>query len=38
MLTAPRSTVLQPSPVHAGITTDPELTLDDLMKRLVIAR
>ena len=38
MLTAPRSTVLQPSPVHAGITTDPELTLDELMKRLVIAR
>jgi Protein of unknown function (DUF3037) len=38
MLTAPRSTVLQPSPVHAGITTDPELTLDELMRRLVIAR
>jgi hypothetical protein len=37
MLTAPRSTVLQPSPVHAGITTDPELTLDELLKRLVIA-
>jgi hypothetical protein len=37
MLTAPRSTVVQPSPVHAGITTDPERTLDDLMRRLVIA-
>jgi hypothetical protein len=38
MLTAPRSTVVQPSPVHAGITTDPERTLDELMRRLVIAR
>jgi hypothetical protein len=38
MLTAPRSTVVQPSPVHAGITTNPEGTLDDLMARLVIAR
>jgi hypothetical protein len=38
MLTAPRSTVIQPSPVHAGITTDPGLTLDELMRRLVIAR
>jgi Protein of unknown function (DUF3037) len=38
MLTAPRSTVVQPSPVHAGITTDPEQTLDELMRRLVIAR
>jgi Protein of unknown function (DUF3037) len=37
MLTAPRSTVVQPSPVHAGITTDPEQTLDELMRRLVIA-
>jgi hypothetical protein len=37
MLTAPRSTVVQPSPVHAGITTDPERTLDELMRRLVIA-
>jgi hypothetical protein len=38
MLTAPRSTVVQPSPVHAGITTNPEGTLDELMARLVIAR
>jgi hypothetical protein len=37
MLTAPRSTVVQPSPVHAGITADPERTLDELMRRLVIA-
>ena len=38
MLTAPRSTVVQPSPVHAGITSNPEGTLDELMARLVIAR
>ncbi len=35
MLVAPRSTVVQPSPVHAGLTTDPEQTLVDLMSRLV---
>ena len=35
MLTAPRSTVVQPSPVHAGVTHDPERTLVDLMSRLV---
>jgi len=35
MLTAPRSTVVQPSPVHAGITADPEQTLAELMQRLV---
>jgi hypothetical protein len=35
MLTAPRSTVVQPSPVHAGITHNPEQTLIDLMSRLV---
>lgn len=35
MLTAPRSTVLQPSPVHAGVTRNPEQTLADLMTRLV---
>ena len=27
MLTAPRSTVVQPSPVHAGVTNNPEQTL-----------
>jgi hypothetical protein len=37
MLTAPRSTVVQPSPVHAGITADPQRTLDELMRRLVLA-
>ena len=35
MLTAPRSTVVQPSPVHAGITANPERTLSELMARLV---
>ncbi len=35
MLTAPRSTVVQPSPVHAGLTNDPEQTLGQLLTRLV---
>ncbi len=35
MLTAPRSTVVQPSPVHAGITYDPTQTLRDLLGKLV---
>lgn len=35
ILTAPRSTVLQPSPVHAGVTTDPARSLADLIDRLV---
>ena len=35
MLTAPRSTVVQPSPVHAGVTESPERTLAQLMERLV---
>ncbi|WP_375424071.1 DUF3037 domain-containing protein [uncultured Friedmanniella sp.] len=34
-LTAPRSTVVQPSPVHAGLTDDPEQTLAGLLTRLV---
>lgn len=38
MLTAPRSTVVQPSPVHAGITDDPDRTLAELMRRLVDRR
>lgn len=36
MLTAPRSTVVQPSPVHAGVTDDPAATLRRLMERLVL--
>ena len=35
MLTAPRSTVVQPSPVHAGVTEDPATTLRVLLQRLV---
>ena len=38
MLTAPRSTVVQPSPIHAGVTTDPEVTLSALLARLVEPR
>jgi hypothetical protein len=34
-LTAPRSTVVQPSPVHAGVTTDPAQTLAGLLGKLV---
>lgn len=35
MLTAPKSTVVQPSPVHAGLTQNPSRTLAQLMSRLV---
>ena len=35
MLTAPRSTVVQPSPIHAGVTTNPEQTLRELLAKLV---
>jgi hypothetical protein len=35
ILTAPRSTVVQPSPVHAGVTRHPEDTLDRLLAKLV---
>ena len=38
MLTAPRSTVVQPSPVHAGVTRDPERTLRELVAKLVQAQ
>ena len=34
-LKAPRSTVLQPGPVHGGITDDPASTLDRLCALLV---
>ena len=34
-LTAPRSTVIQTSPVHVGRTDDPGRTLDELMRELV---
>ncbi|MET0693556.1 MAG: DUF3037 domain-containing protein [Propionibacteriaceae bacterium] len=35
ILTAPRSTVVQPSPVHAGVTHDPAATLATLLAKLV---
>lgn len=34
-LSAPRSTVVQPSPVHAGLTSDPAAALDTLFATLV---
>lgn len=34
-ITAPRSTVVQPGPVHGGLTADPERTLAELLERLV---
>jgi hypothetical protein len=34
-LKAPRSTVLQPGPVHGGMTTDPAAELQRLLERLV---
>jgi hypothetical protein len=34
-LTAPRSTVVQPGPVHTGLTTDPAADLERLMHKLV---
>jgi Protein of unknown function (DUF3037) len=34
-LKAPRSTVLQPGPVHGGLTTDPARQLEHLLERFV---
>ena len=34
-LTAPRSTVIQLSPVHSGICDDPEVEIDRLLERLI---
>jgi hypothetical protein len=34
-LRAPRSTVLQPGPVHGGLTADPARQLEHLLERLV---
>ena len=34
-LVAPRSTIIQPSPVHSGLCTDPGETLDHLFATLV---
>ena len=35
-LAAPRSTVIQPSPVHGGLTTEPEAELESLLRTLVL--
>lgn len=34
-ISAPRSTIVQPGPMHGGETSDPRATLDRLMTRLV---
>lgn len=34
-LRAPRSTVIQPGPVHGGLTSDPARQLEHLLERLV---
>ena len=34
-LTAPRSTIVQPGPVHSGLTADPAAELDHLFDTLV---
>lgn len=34
-LSAPRSTVLQPGPIHGGLTADPAAELERLMDRMV---
>ena len=36
-LTSPRNTVVQPSPVHPGLSLDPQASLDALFERLVTA-
>ncbi len=35
-LVAPRSTIIQVSPVHSGMTASPEATLEELFQRLVL--
>jgi Protein of unknown function (DUF3037) len=37
-LTAPRSTIVQPGPVHSGLTSDPQTELDRLFASLVLTR
>jgi hypothetical protein len=37
-LTAPRSAIVQPGPVHAGVTSDPAADLDRLFDSLVKTR
>jgi hypothetical protein len=35
-LVSPRSTIIQTSPVHSGLCTDPQATLDHLLKTMVL--
>ena len=35
-LVAPRSTIIQVSPVHAGLCDDPERALEELFQRMVV--
>jgi hypothetical protein len=35
-LVAPRSTIIQVSPVHAGLCDDPARALDELFRRMVV--
>ncbi|MQA27157.1 MAG: DUF3037 domain-containing protein [Micromonosporaceae bacterium] len=35
-LTAPRSTIIQPGPVHTGLTDDPAADLERLLRLLVL--
>ncbi len=35
-LVSPRSTIIQLSPVHSGITSSPEATFEELFQRLVV--
>jgi hypothetical protein len=37
-LTAPRSDVIQSSPIHCGLTKDPALVLEELFEQYVVAR
>jgi hypothetical protein len=34
-VTAPKSTVVQPGPIHGGVTTDPDSELADLLEHFV---
>jgi hypothetical protein len=37
-LASPRNTIVQPSPVHPGLCTDPESALDSLFARLILTQ
>jgi len=36
-LVAPRSTVVQPSEVHTGLTDDPEAEMERLLRSMVLS-